>query len=84
MSLRAMIVAGRPTGDVIGKFVREFTVKRVGNGLALLLQELVPSLDYQEFPDLAVNCSVSGSNAVIMVTGLAGTIVWHGLIEVIS
>lgn len=83
-SLRATIVAIRSSGAVIGKFVREFTVKRIGAGSATLVQDLVPSPDYQEDLNLAITDTVSGPNAVIMVTGLSGTVDWHGLIEVIS
>ena len=83
-SLRATIVAIRSSGAVIGKFVREFTVKRVGSGSAVLVQDLVPSPDYQEDLNLVVTDTVSGPNAVIMVTGLSGTVDWHGLIEVVS
>jgi hypothetical protein len=83
-SIRATIVAIRSSGAVIGKFVREFTVKRVGAGSALLVQDLVPSPDYAEDLNLAITDTVSGPNAVILVTGLSGTVDWHGLIEVIS
>jgi hypothetical protein len=83
-SLRATIVAIRSSGAVIGKFVREFTVKRVGSGSATLVQDLVPSPDYLDDLNLAVTDTVSGPNAVIMVTGLSGTVDWHALIEVTS
>jgi hypothetical protein len=83
-SLRATIVAIRSSGAVIGKFVREFTVKRIGSGVAILAQDLVPSPDYIEDVSLAITDTVNGPNAVIMVTGLSGTVGWHGLIEVIS
>jgi hypothetical protein len=83
-SIRATVVAIRSSGAVIGKFVREFTVKRIGSGSATLVQDLVPSPDYQEDLNLAITDTVSGPNAVIMVTGLSGTVDWHGLIEVIS
>lgn len=84
VSLRATVIAVRSSGATIGKFVREFTVKRVGSGLATLVQDLVPSPDYQEDLNLVITDTVSGPNAVIMVTGLSGTVDWHGLIEVIS
>lgn len=84
IAIRATIVAVRSTGSIVGKFVREFTVKRVNSGSAVLLQDLVPSPDYIEDPSLSVSDSVSGVNAIITVTGLSGTVDWHGHIENIT
>jgi hypothetical protein len=82
VSFRATVVVEAAT--VIGKFIREFTVKRVGVGPAVLAQDLVPSPDYKENPSLSVVTGVNSNNATIMVTGLPATLVWHGQIEVVS
>ncbi len=84
VALRATIVAMTSTGAVVGKFVRELTAKRVDLGNAVLNQDLVPSPDYSENAGLEVSCSVSGPNAILVVTGIAATIMWHGLVEVLS
>jgi hypothetical protein len=84
MSIRANIVAIRSSGAVVGKFIREFTVKRIGSGSAMILQDLVPSPDHVEDPNLSVTDSVSGANVIILVTGLSGTVDWHAHIEVVS
>jgi hypothetical protein len=84
ISVRATIIAIRSSGVVIGKFVREFTAKRIGAGSPAILQDLVPSPDYIEDPNLSVSDSVSGPNIVIIVTGLSGTIDWHAHVEVVS
>jgi hypothetical protein len=80
-SARALIIAETSTGNIAGKFVREFTVKRLGSNIATLLQELVPSIDYKESISLTVSCGTSGNNAVINVTGIPGTLTWHCLVE---
>jgi hypothetical protein len=80
MTLRATIVTSLADGSTVGRFVREFTAKRDGSGTTLL-QDLVPSPDYQEDPGLAVQSGVSGTNATITVTGLSGTLTWQARIE---
>lgn len=84
ISIHATIIAIRSTGSIVGKFSREFTIKRDGSNPADLLQDLVTSPDYTEDPNLSVSDSVSGPNAVIMVAGLSGTVDWHGHIEITS
>jgi hypothetical protein len=84
MALRITVVTTSNSGVITGKFVREFTVSRILSGSATLVQELIPSPDYQIIPDLAVNCSVDSTNAIVLVTGMPGTVIWHSLIEVIS
>jgi len=83
-AIRATIIAIRTSGVIVAKFVREFTVKRVGSGSATLLQDLVPSPDYKEDSNLDVTDTIDGPSAVILVTGLSGTVEWHSLIEVVS
>ena len=84
-TFRASIVAVRgTTASVIGKFVREFTAKREGILPAVLLQDLVPSPDYQELPGLNVSVGVDANNANIVVTGLAATVTWVARVEVVS
>ena len=84
LTIRIAIVAVNSSGLTVGKFIREMTAKRVGTAFAILLQDLVPSPDYTENINLAVSCSVNGTNAVVLVQGLAATVVWHGLAEVLS
>lgn len=84
-TFRATIAVTRvSSAAVVGKFVREFTVKRVGSGPAVLLQDLVPSLDYQEDPGLAVASGVDTNNATITVTGMPAALAWHGRVEIIA
>lgn len=82
ISIRATIIAIRSSGNIVGKFTREFTVKRDGSNPAALVQDLVTSPDYTEDPNLSVTDSVSGPNATITVAGLSGTVNWHGHIEI--
>jgi hypothetical protein len=84
ISIRATIIAIRSSGAVVGKFVREFTAKRIGAGSPAILQDLVPSPDYVEDPNLSVADSVNGPNVVIIVTGLSGTVNWHAHVETVS
>ncbi len=84
MTFRATVAAERFGVSQVGKFVREFTVKRVGFGPAILVQDLVPSPDYQEDPGLAVTAGVDSSSATIMVTGLAGTVDWYAVIQLVA
>jgi hypothetical protein len=83
-AIRATIIAIRTSGVIVAKFVREFTVKRVGSGSATLLQDIAPSPDYKEDSNLDVTATIDGPSAVILVTGLSGTIEWHSLIEIVS
>jgi hypothetical protein len=82
MTLRVALVCKQNSTNV-GKFVREFTVSR-NTGNATLLQELVPSPDVKTNQNLDVSCNVDGTNAVINVTGIAATVIWHGLVELVS
>jgi hypothetical protein len=85
VTFRATILVTRgPNASVVGKFIREFTVKRFGSNPVALLQDLVPSLDYKEDPGLSLAPSVDVTNATIMVTGLSATLTWHGRIEFVS
>jgi limonene-1,2-epoxide hydrolase len=84
VTFRSTVIATASSAVVVGKFVREFTVKRNGSNPAVLVQDLVPSPNYQENPGLDVSPGVNTNNAVITVTGLAGTVTWHGRIEVVS
>lgn len=83
-TFRATITAARgPSATVVGKFVREFTAKRDGSNPAVLLQDLVPSPDYQDDPGIAVAPGVDVNNATLVITGLAGTLTWYGRVEVV-
>lgn len=83
-TFRATITVTRgPSAAVVGKFVREFTVRRNGAAPAALLQDLVPSPDYQEDLGLAVAPGVDTNNATLIITGLAATLTWFGRVEIV-
>lgn len=83
-TFRVTLIAVRnATAAVVGKFVREFTVKRVGVNNPMLLQDLVPSPDYHEDAGLEATSGVDGLNAVMTVTGIAATLVWRGRVEIV-
>ena len=83
VTFRATVAAERFAVSTVGKFVREFTVKRDGSGPAILIQDLVPAPDYQDDPGLAVTTGVDASSATITVTGIAGTVDWFAVIQVV-
>lgn len=85
LTLRATITARRVgTASIIGKFVREFTTRRVGGAAAVLVQDLAPSPDTKDDPTLDVTDTTFINNAQILVTGISGPIVWNATIEVTS
>jgi hypothetical protein len=83
-SFRATITATRsPTASIVGRFIREFTVKRVGVDNSVILQDLIPSPDYYEDASIGVDVGADTVNATLTATGMAGTLVWHGRVEIV-